>query len=375
MRTIMILAIDNAESQQLLDMDMSLSALEEAYKDLGTGAAITSPRIDLLTPDSYVDEDGNTLPGAHSLKTMSASTQKYAAIRFLTDKLFWHERGGNFRRDRTPGTQRAHSVTRGLLFLFSLETGDLLALISEGHIRNLRVGAAAGLAARYLAKPDASSVAVLGTGFMAGAHLDAMLNAVEGVKSVRVFSPNPEHRERFVEDPRWERCPDVAAAGSAEEAVRGSEIVIIATNALTPVIRTGWLEPGQYVCSVRHCEIAPETFGRFDVLAVNSRDNLGPTTFVAKNAHGPLPKQVLLDIEKGYPPGDAVEIDWAHTPDLPDLLLGRHPGRANAEQITCFNNSVGFGLQFAALAGKVYEAAVRQGVGRQVPDDVFPDLF
>ncbi|MCY4440407.1 MAG: ornithine cyclodeaminase family protein, partial [Deltaproteobacteria bacterium] len=64
-----------------------------------------------------------------------------------------------------------------------------------------------------------------------------------------------------------------------------------------------------------------------------------------------------------------------HPPDLPDRLLGRHPGRTNAEQITCFNNSVGFGLQFAALAGKVYEAAVRQGVGRQVPDDVFPDLF
>lgn len=371
----MILAIDNAESEKLLDMRMSLSALEEAYRDLGTGASITSPRIDLLTPDSYVDGDGNTLPGAHSLKTMSASTQKYAAIRFLTDRLFWQERDGNFRRDRTPGTRRSHSVTRGLLMLFSLENGDLLALVSEGHIRNLRVGAAAGLAAGYLAKADASSVGVLGTGFMAGAHLDAMLNAVESIRSVRVFSPNPAHRQRFVEDPRWEDCPDVAVAASAEEAVRGSDIVVIATNALTPVIQTSWLEPGMYVCSVRHCEIAPETFGRFDVLAVNSKDNLGPTTFVAKNSHGPLPKQVLLDIEKGYPPGDAVNIDWANTPDLPDLLLGRHPGRADPDQITCFNNSVGFGLQFAALAGKVYEEAVSRGLGREIPEDLFPDLF
>ena len=371
----MILAIDNAESQRLLDMETSLSALEEAYRDLGTGASITSPRIDLLTPDSFVDGDGNTLPGAHSLKTMSAATQRYAAIRFLTDKLFWQERDGGFRRDRTPGTRRAHSVTRGLLLLFSVENGDLLALISEGHIRNLRVGAAAGLAARYLAKTDASTLAVLGTGFMAGAHVDAMLNAVEGIQSIRVFSPNRAHRERFVEDARWEACPDMAAVDSAEEAVRGSDIVVIATNALTPVIQTAWLEPGVYVCSVRHCEVAPETFGRFDVLAVNSRENLGPTTFVAKNVHGPLPKQVLLDIEKGYPPGDAVEIDWDKAPDLPDLLLNRHPGRTDSGQITCFNNSVGFGLQFAALAGKVYEAAVSRGVGREVPDDVFPDLF
>ena len=371
----MILAIDNAEAQRLLDMELSMSALEESYRDLGTGASITSPRIDLLTPDSYVDGDGNTLPGAHSLKTMSAATRKYAAIRFLTDKLFWQERNGNFRRDRTPGTRRAHSVTRGLLLLFSVENGDLLALVSEGHIRNLRVGAAAGLAARHLARTDAASLGVLGTGFMARAHLDAMLKAMKGIESVRVFSPNPEHRQRFVEDSRGEGRPETVAVDSPENAVRGSEIVVVATNALTPVIQTGWLEPGMYVCSVRHCEIAPETFGRFDILAVNSKENLGPTTFVARNAKGPLPEQVLLDIDKGYPPGDAVEIDWGHAPDLPDLLLERHPGRTDPAQIACFNNSVGFGLQFAALAGKVYEAAVSRGAGREVPDDVFPDLF
>ena len=371
----MILAIDNAEAEKLLDMPTSLAALEEVYRDLGTGAVITSPRIDLLTPDSYVDDHGNTLPGAHNLKTMSASTQKYAILRFLTDKLFWEERHGNFRRNRTPGTRRAHSVTRGLLLLFSVENGDLLALVSEGHIRNLRVGAAAGLAARYLAKPGASTVGVLGTGFMAGAHVDAMLNAVEGIKSIRVFSPNPEHRQRFAEDARWEACPDVAAVDSAEDAVQGSDIVVIATNALTPVIQTDWLEPGMYVCTVRHCELAPETFGRFDVLAVNSKENLRPTAFVAKNAKGPLPQQVLLDIDTGYPPGNATEIDWGKLPDVPDLLLGRHPGRTDPDQITCFNNSVGFGLQFAALAGKVYEAAVSRGIGREIPEDLFPDLF
>ncbi len=371
----MVLAIDNAESQQLLDMPMSLSALEEAYRDLGTGACITSPRIDLLTPDSYVNEEGDTLPGAHSLKTMSASTRKYAAIRFLTDKLFWQERDGSFRRDRTPGTRRSHSVTRGLLMLFDLADGDLLALISEGHIRNLRVGAAAALAARHLARADAASAGVLGTGFMAGAHLDALMHTLPGIRSVRVFSPDPSHRERFVQNPRWRHCPDLNAVARAEDAVRGSDIVVIATNALTPVIRTDWLEPGMHVCSVRHCEIAPATFGRFDVLAVNSRDNLGPTTLVARNQHAPLPPRILLDIEKGYPPGDAVEIDWTNAPDLPDLLLGRHPGRTDPAQITCFNNSVGFGLQFTALAGRVYEAARSQGVGREIPNEVFPDLF
>ena len=158
----------------------------------------------------------------------------------------------------------------------------------------------------------------------------------------------------------------------------GSDIVVIATNALTPVIqhRHGW-NRGMYVCSVRHCEIAPETFARFDVLAVNSKDNLGPTTFVAKNAKGPLPQQVLLDIDKGLSARRRdVNIDWRkHSRSCRTSCLNRHPGRTDPEQVTCFNNSVGFGLQFAALAGKVYEAAVSRGLGRELPEDLFPDLF
>ena len=370
----MVLALDNRDVQRLLDMGRCISALDEAYRDLGAGAAVTSPRIDLLTPDSHVDADGAVLPGCHMLKTMSAATRKYAAIRFLTDKVFWRERGGVFRRERTPGTRRAHSVTRGLILLFGVEDGDLLALVSEGHIRNLRVGAAAALAARHLAGARAATVGLLGTGFMARAHLDALRTA-RNIESVRVFSPNPMHRQHFVRELETDGSLDAAAVDAPEEAVRGNEIVVLATNSLAPVIESDWLEPGMYVCSVRHCEIPPDAFRRFDVLAVNSRDNLGPDTFISRSREEPFPEQVELDIEKGYPPGDAVEVDWRNVPDLPDLLSGRHPGRTDSAQIACFDNSVGFGLQFAAVAGTVYEAALRQGVGRELPNDCFPDLF
>ncbi len=370
----MVLALDNRDVQRLLDMGRCISALDEAYRDLGAGAAVTSPRIDLLTPDSHVDADGAVLPGCHMLKTMSAATRKYAAIRFLTDKVFWRERDGVFRRERTPGTRRAHSVTRGLILLFGVEDGDLLALVSEGHIRNLRVGAAAALAARHLAGARSATVGLLGTGFMARAHLDALRTA-RNIESVRVFSPNPLHRQRFVQELETDGSLDAAAVDAPEEAVRGSEIVVLATNSLAPVIERDWLEPGMYVCSVRHCEIAPGAFRGFDVLAVNSRDNLGPDTFISRSREEPFPEEVKLDIEKGYPPGDAVEVDWRNVPDLPDLLSGRHPGRTDPAQVTCFDNSVGFGLQFAAVAGTVYEAALSRGVGRELPNDCFPDLF
>ena len=296
----MILAIDNADAQLLLDMTLSMSALEEAYRDLGTGASITSPRIDLLTPDSYVDDDGNTLPGAHNLKTMSASTREVRHHSVPHGQAVLGRRAmATFAANRTPGTQRAHSVTRGLLFLFSVENGNLLALISEGHIRNLRVGAAAGLAARYLAKTGASTVGLLGTGFMAGAHLDAMLTGVDGIKSVRVFSPNPAHRERFVEDPRWESCPDVVAVDSAEEAVRGSDIVVIATNALTPVIRpAGWNRGNTSArCATARSRRKPSpasTFSRSTPRTIWGRRPSSPRT-----PRGRCRQQVLLDIDKG----------------------------------------------------------------------------
>lgn len=370
----MVLVLDNEDVQRILDMPLCMAALDEAYRQLGTGISSTSPRIDILTPQHCMDSGEAPLPGCHMLKTMSAATPRYAAIRFLTDHVFWRAEGGTIRRERTLATKRNHSVTRGLILLFSVQTGDLVAMISEGHIRNMRVGAAAGLAARHLASENSTQIGLLGSGFMARAHVEAVQQA-RAIESLRVFSPNPEHRQHFAEEVYAATGIETLAVDAPDKAVRGAQIVVLATNALTPVLDPNWLEAGMYVCSVRHCEIAPATFSRFDVLTVNSKYNLGPASFVSRSEEVTLPDRAMLDLEKGYPPGDAGDIDWQHLPDLPDLLLGRHPGRTDAKEMTCFNNSVGFGLQFAACAEKVYEAATERGIGKQIPEDCFPDLF
>jgi len=370
----MVLVLGNEEVQGILDMPMCMAALDDAYRDMGATTSSTSPRIDLLTPRAYVDPANTILPGCHMLKTMSAATPRYAVIRFLTDHVFWRETGDFIRRERTPATKRRHSVTRGLILLLSVETGDLVAMISEGHIRNLRVGASAGLAARYLARENSTRMGLLGSGFMARAHVEAIQQA-RNIESLRVFSPDPEHRQRFAEEVQAATGINTSAVNAPEEAFHDADIVVLATNAITPVLDPKWLEPGMYVASVRHCEIAPDTFSRFDLLTVNSKDNLGPTTFLSRSADVTLPEQAVLDLEKGYPPGDATNIDWQNLPDLPDLLLGRHPGRTEASQLTCFNNSVGFGLQFAACAERVYETAIQRGIGKEIPDELFPDLF
>ncbi len=370
----MALALNNEEIAGIVDMRLCMEALEEAYRELGNGRAANSPRIDILSPRHYVDPSGRSFPGAHMLKTMSAATSKYAAIRFLTDMLYWRESANGLRRERTPESQTPYSVTRGLILLFSLHTGELLAVLGEGHIRNLRVGASAGLAARYLAKKDASQLGLLGTGFMARGHVEAIAQARK-ISHVLVYSPNAEHRERFQREVRGVVDAEVSPANSAEEAVRGSDIVVLATNALSPVLKTAWLRKGMHVTCVRHCEIEREGYLRFNTVVLNSKDNFRVWHYESKAEEaGDLPDYIFSDYTKGYPPGDVTEIDWESLPDLPDLLLGRHSGRSRETDITCFDNSVGFGLQFAAVGGKVYEIAKKRGIGREVPKEYFPDL-
>jgi alanine dehydrogenase len=371
----MALALNNEEITGVLDMKLCMEVLEEAYKELGSGRATNGPRIDILSPRRYVDRSGIRFPGSHMLKTMSAATTKYAAIRFLTDMLYWRESASGLRRERTPESKTSLSVTRGLILLFSLDSGELLAVLGEGHIRNLRVGASAGLAARYLAKKDASSVGLLGTGFMARAHVEAIARVRE-INSVRIYSPNADHRERFRRELQGVIDAKIEPTNSAREALEGSNIVILATNALTPVLKTAWLEPGMHVTCVRHCEIAKDTYLRFDSIWLNSKHNFRVWHYESRSDEaGELPAHVLEDYTRGYPPGDVTEIDWDNLPDLPDLISGRHLGRLRDQDITCFDNSVGFGLQFAAVAGKVYEIARKGGIGKEIPKEFFPDLI
>lgn len=371
----MTLSLNNEEIAGILDMRLCMEALEEGYRELGEGRAVNSPRIDILSPRRYVDDSGGAFPGSHMLKTMSAATSKYAAIRFLTDMLYWRESPGGRRRERTPESQTSYSVTRGLILLFSLDSGELLAVLSEGHIRNLRVGASAGLAARYLAKKDASRVGLLGTGYMARAHVEAIAQ-VRNIDRLRVYSPNAEHRERFAREIGDAIDAEVTPAASPEEALKESDIVILATNALSPVFKTEWLEKGMHVTCVRHCEIARDTYLRFDSIMLNSKKNFSVWHYESRSDEaGKLPEHILADYTLGYPPGDVSEIDWNSLADLPDLILRRHPGRLREADLTCFDNSVGFGLQFAAVAGKVYEVARDRGIGKEVAKESFPDLI
>jgi ornithine cyclodeaminase/alanine dehydrogenase-like protein (mu-crystallin family) len=370
----MVWVLDNNDIEAVLNMQTCLTALEEAYRDLSSGEAINSPRSDLLTPCEAPGRLESSLPSYHMLKTMSGATRKYASIRFLTDLLHWPEVAGGIRRERTLESKSPISITRGLIFLFDIQSGDLLCVLSEGRIRNLRVGGTAALAARYLARRDACRVGVLGSGFMAKAHIEG-LYLIRKLTSVKVYSPTVEHRTRLAREINDRFHLESFPVDDPELAIRDVDIIVLASNAVYPIINAAWLQNGMHITSVRHLEIGAEAFARCDIVALNSKTEARVLYYIAQARNRmPVPEGITLDYIKGHPPGDALNVNWQTVPELTDFVAGRHPGRRDDDQITCFDNTPGLGIQFTSVAGSVYEIAKERGLGKEAPTYCFPDI-
>ena len=270
----MTLLLSNEEIDGILTMEMALDCVERSQRSLEAQEAVNSPRVDTLAPTTV----GET-KGVYSLKAMSGlwPDEGMAALRINSDVLIWPEVAGNVRRDRLPS---ADGRWNGLMLLFSMETGAPVMICPDGYISRMRVGAANGLAARYLAREDASVMALLGTGWQAGGQLMAHC-AVRSITDVRVFSPNPANRERFCRElaPRVEaRLTPVETAG---EAVEGADLVVTGTNSMEPVHRREWLRPGVHYSAVKVQEMDHDFLDAMDRVFLFSRNpaNIRPQVY------------------------------------------------------------------------------------------------
>ena len=175
-----MLILSNEDIEKILPVGACLEVLEEAYRDLGCGMAATVPRYDVFSP---------TKPNEfYEYKTMSGvlPNRKIAALRLNSSVVTWYEKDGGVRKDKLPVAGGDRYV--GLVMLFSTETGEPLAIFPDGYVQKLRVAGASAIAARHLARKNASVMALLGSGWQASAHL-ITLSLVRDLKKVRVFSP------------------------------------------------------------------------------------------------------------------------------------------------------------------------------------------
>ena len=218
----MTLILSNQDVETLLTMRDCIEVLEEVYVELSEGRGVNRRRSDCLVPST---RDG----ALYSLKSMDGVIPKLGigAVRIDSDIVTWPRQGNNMRRVKVPAAPNARYV--GLVLLFSSETGEPLAILPDGVMQRIRVGATNGLGVKYLARKDATSVGILGSGWHAGAQLMAAC-AVREIETIRCFSPDPGRCEAFAREMSATLGVEVKPVGRPDEAVGAADIAMCATQ-------------------------------------------------------------------------------------------------------------------------------------------------
>ena len=234
---------------------------------------------------------------------------------------------------------------RAVISLFDPETGELLAVLDGRYITEVRTAAASAVSVKLLARPNAEVLAVLGSGVQARSHVEA-LRSVWNFREIRAWSPTPEHLGLFAAE-----C-GLRAAASAEEAVGGADVVVLATNMVTPAIDSAWVSEGAHLIAIGACrysqrEIDPELVARAR-LFVDSRA-------AALEESG----DVVQGIREGRFTAGHVRAE------LGEVVSGCAPGRTGEREITLFK-SLGIAIEDVAAAALAYRRARETGRGLEV---------
>ena len=214
-----------------------------------------------------------------------------------------------------------------LIVLFRPETGEPLVTMDGRLITEMRTAAVSAVATRYLARADASVLAILGSGVQAGSHLEA-LRQVREFRDVRVWSPRNAgaFADRF----------GVRAITSAAEAVRGAEVVVVATSSRTPVLRGEWLSPGTHVNAVGACR--PDWRELDDGMVRRARLYVESREAATRES------------------GDVIAAGEVFA-EIGEVVAGTRAGRQTADEVTLFK-SVGVAVEDVAAADLVYREAL-----------------
>jgi len=349
-----MLVISNEEVEQILTIGACIEALEVAFADLATGQAINRPRAHTYTGLG----DGHN----YLFKSMDGAISRYGVhgIRMSSDHTHEYQKDGKWRRDKLPLAPGDRYV--GLVMLFDIHQLQPLAVIQDGFLQRMRVGATSGLAAKYLSRPESKMVGLIGSGWQAGSQLMA-LQQVRKVETYKAYSTNPERLRAFCQGISERLGQEVEPSDSAREVVEGADIIACATNSLVPVFDGEWLAPGQHVGSVQGGELDWTTLQRADLIGVRSKEE---ATYHYAPGHAPREAS-----ERKLPDSEVTD----KMAELGHIVAGQ-AGRRSPEQITLFvgagtGASSGLGIQFAAVGYAVYQAALKAGLGREIPTDWF----
>ena len=316
----MPLLLTEADVRSILTMPLALEAVEDSFRRLADGSALLHPRRRL------------NVPGKSYIHYMAAAD---ATSGYMGLKIYTSSREG----------------LRFLVPLFQAESGDLIALIEANYLGQMRTGAASGVATRVLARPEARTIGIIGTGLQARAQLEAITQVCK-IESIRAFGRDPGRGEQFAREMTERLKIPVTAVTSAEAAVRDADIVVTSTTSTNPVLEGHWLVPGMHINAIganfpNKRELDDEAVRRSHVIAADSREQ-------SKMESGDLMRFFGDD-----------DLRWSSVQELSAIVSGKTAGRTTPEQITLFRSN-GIAIEDIVVAGRIYELAREQGLGRQI---------
>ncbi len=298
-------------------MDDVIAAVTDAMKELGEGTAQNEPRRRLFPPGGVLNVMFASYPGGRCTG-LKAYTIADGHARFL--------------------------VT-----LFGLD-GSLEALIEADFMGAYRTGAASAVAARALARPGPATVAMIGAGWQAATQALAISRVLE-IKELRVFSRHDERRAEFAREQEAQLGVPTLAAGSAELAVRGADVVVTMTTSKTPVIEAGWIEPHALVIAAgsnwhNKAEVPIELVARAQTIVVD--------------------QLAAAQLESGdlIAAHEAGQFEWSRAVELAAVMAGKWQ-RPDGEGIALFE-SHGLALWDLAAGSVILAAAKERGFGEEV---------
>jgi len=312
----MALYLTESDVTELLTMEMALEAVEGVFSRQASGEATNEPRRRVRTRGT-------------TLNVMSGADREWLGLKSYTV---------------------GRTGAKFFVNLYDAGSGELAALIEADKLGQMRTGAASGVAAKYLARSDARTIGIIGTGWQAQSQLEAIC-AVRPIERILVHSRSGVNRERFCREMAGRLAvPEIVPVEKAED-VAAAGILVTITNSREPVLRGEWISPGTHICaaggnSILRREFDDEVIKRADLLTVDSIEQ-------ARIEAGEL----LSAVEKGL-------LTWERMVELRHIVAGHHHGRRSETDITIFK-SLGLAIEDIATAALLLKAALKEKRGRE----------
>ncbi len=358
----MTLLLTDQDVLDMLSMKDCMNALETVFIDMARGKTFNAPRRDSFLVSSKKNS-------YYSFKTIEGGSErlKVTAQRINSDMISHPVIDGKKRRVKIPAAQGNRYV--GLVFLYSTENLELLAILNDGELQRMRVAGSTGVGARKLARKDSRKAALIGSGWQAGSAVLALAEA-RPLSTISIYSPNRGNRQKLAREASRKLGLDVVAKDSSAEALKDADIVAAATNSHSPVVDNKLIENGMHLSSVRRFEFSDASWKKADLLYFSSPPgDAGFSSYASQNwTKSGLESDVRLEVE-------LEERQWkryrSKTHMLWEVLGGTAPGRTSDQQITLLNKNWGLGIEFAAVAKVVYDLAKKRGFGVEIPSTQF----